>query len=290
MKLALGTVQFGIDYGISNKSGQSSLEEVRAILAYAQSKGIDVLDTAHSYGESETVLGKSEKTSKFKIVTKTKTFDKVKRITSKSGKQFKEVFFQSLKKLNVDAVYGLMVHHAEDLLKPGSELLFETIRSFKDQGLVQKIGVSAYHERQIRQILKNYTIDIIQIPVSILDQRLIQNGVLKDLKSLGVEVHTRSAFLQGLIFVNPKNLSSHFDGVKPLLERFQLTLKQEECSAIEAALGFLGQFKEIDRVVCGVTSVKQLEEVYLGASAKYNSLLDGFNIDDEKILNPSLWQ
>lgn len=290
MKLALGSAQFGLDYGISNQSGQSSLEEVRAILAYAQSKGIDVLDTANSYGESETVLGESEKTSKFKLVTKTKTFDKEQRITSKSVDQFKEVFVQSLKKLNVDSVYGLMIHHAEDLLKPGSELLFEIMRSFKCQGLVQKIGVSAYHERQIRQILKNYSIDIIQVPVSILDQRLIQNGVLTDLKSLGVEVHTRSAFLQGLIFMNPKNLSSHFDGVKPLLERFQLSLKQEGYSAIEAALGYLGQFKEIDRVVCGVTNVKQLEEVYQGISAKYNSLFDGFKIDDEKILNPSLWQ
>lgn len=290
MKLALGTVQFGIDYGISNKSGQSSLEEVRTILEYAEAKGIDLLDTAHGYGESEAVLGKSEKASKFKIVTKTKTFDKEQQITSKSVEQFKEVFFQSLKKLNVDSVYGLMIHHADDLLKPGSEVLFEAMRSFKAQGLVQKIGVSAYHERQIQKILNSYSIDIIQVPVSILDQRLIQNGVLKDLKSLGVEVHTRSAFLQGLIFMDPTNLSSHFDGVKPLLERFQLTLKQEGCSAIEAALGYLGQFKEIDRVVCGVTSVKQLEEVYLGISANYNSLFDGFNIDDEKILNPSLWQ
>lgn len=290
MKLALGTVQFGCDYGISNQHGQTGLGQIKEILAYAAENDIDLLDTAFCYGESEKAIGNSCKADGFKIVTKTIVFDNKGSISVEDAEKLKEEFLRSLEKMKVQSVYALMIHHVNDLLKRGGEKLFEAMEYLKQQEFILKIGVSVYEEIEIRKVLKKFSIDIIQLPMNIFDHRFKNNGLLKELKLSNVEIHVRSAFLQGLVFMDPLNLPEHFDSVKPLLEKFKSTLQKEGLSAVEASLGFLKQFTEIDRVVCGVNNVDQLKEICQAMKCNYNSVFNDFRIDQETILNPGSWR
>ena len=291
MKLALGTVQFGLDYGISNKLGRTSESEVSEILKFAQNSGIQVIDTASFYGQSEKVLGQCPRIKNFKIITKSKTFEDRREISKSDGLGLLKCFEGSLKFLNCSVIEGLLIHHIDDLLKPGGEYLYEALLSLREQRKVQKIGVSVYTAEEISNVLENYSIDLIQLPASILDQRLLKNDILKQLKVANVEIHVRSAFLQGLIFMDPKKLSKHFIKSISLLTELKEELKSRELSPACAALGFLSEIKEIDQIVCGVNNVSQLRELVEVISVKgdFNWLKD-FAIDDEMIVNPGNWR
>ena len=191
MKLGLGTVQFGLDYGISNKNKKVNKEEAYNILNIAINAGVDTIDTAATYGDSEVVLGSVLlNTDKLNIVTK------IPLVQGETNKKqiIQESFFQSLQKLNKNSVYGLLVHHSSDLTGEEGDLVLEAITDLKKSGKVRKIGVSVYDSQSIDEVLKLFTPDIIQLPVSIADQRLIRSGHLKKLKQKGVEIHARSVF------------------------------------------------------------------------------------------------
>ena len=141
MKLGLGTVQFGIDYGISNQDGKTSLDEIENILVVAMRKGISVIDTAAMYGTSEEALGQTlSESHSFKIVTKTPRFTSSV-ITSDDIQRLEDSFFQSLHKMKCASSYGLLIHNADDLLSENGHLLFNKMNDLKQKGLVEKIGV-----------------------------------------------------------------------------------------------------------------------------------------------------
>ncbi len=201
MKLGIGTAQFGLDYGISNTSGKTSLKEVRSILKIATENGVDVLDTAYSYGDSESVIGKClPEQNRFRIIIKTPSFKKS-RYTAADGNTIKSAFYESLERLRLSSVAGLLIHHADDALAEGSEFLYEVMHELKSKGLVEKIGFSVYSGEQIDKLLDLYDFEMIQVPVNVLDQRLIKGGELKKLKNKDIEVHARSIFLQGLLLM-----------------------------------------------------------------------------------------
>jgi aryl-alcohol dehydrogenase-like predicted oxidoreductase len=287
MKLGLGTVQFGMNYGISNKAGQPQLNEVREILALASAKKVRCLDTAALYGNSEEVLGETlPPTHSFEIVTK----------TGKDVTRLEEVFQKSLKNLKQKNVYGLLVHNADDLIAPGGELLYKKMQELKKYGLVKKIGVSVYNNAQIDKILSRGDIDIIQLPINLLDQRLIESGHLKKLKKAGVEIHARSVFLQGLLLMLPERLPKDFDSVRKHLIDFRASVEKIGLSVLQAALGFVLNLEEVDRVLVGVNTKREFEEILLAASKAQESL-SGLKLiaphaawNDEKILNPALWR
>ena len=203
MKLALGTVQFGTNYGIhsvdTKQQEKVNYNEVVDIINYARNHDISLLDTAPSYGNSEKVLGNLN-THNFKIVTKTRHFNQTV-ITNKEVDLLNDDLGQSLKSLKHESLYGLLVHNVDDLLKPGADKLFNQLMYFRQQGLVSKIGVSVYTEDKIQNIVDKFDIDLIQLPFNIIDRRLIDGGILKMLKKLGIEVHARSIFLQGLLLM-----------------------------------------------------------------------------------------
>jgi aryl-alcohol dehydrogenase-like predicted oxidoreductase len=295
MKLALGTVQFGLNYGVSNIIGQTPVSEVAYILALASQNDIQVLDTAPLYGSSETALGQVLSSQQsFKVVTKTPQFLH-KSITEEDVQELIATFYQSLSRLNQTSLYGLLIHRADDLLSPNGHLLMEAMLHLKQQQLVEKIGVSVYDQEQIDQILQTYTIDLIQVPVSVLDQRLLTSGHLLHLKHLGVEVHARSVFLQGLLLMEPEQLPSYFEPVKHHLRAYHTFLQQHHVSLLEAALGFVYSCPEIDHVVCGVNHHNHLLELLNATKIKqFNSSLGNlgkeFAISDPAILNPSQWR
>ena len=202
-KIALGGVQFGIDYGVANNKGQVQIEEVQSILNYAKKNGVNILDTASGYGDSEGVLGKVG-VDNFQIITKTTSI--------KQGVNgVVRIFYQSLKNLKQKKAYGLLIHDIGEIEHKQFDTLLIELARLKRQGLVKKIGVSVYNNQQIDYVLDNFSIDLIQLPINILDQRLINDESLVKLKKHNVEIHARSALLQGLLLMSINTIPYWFD-------------------------------------------------------------------------------
>ena len=293
MKLGLGTAQFGLDYGVSNSVGKTTPDEVTTILELTASKGITLIDTASMYGSSEAVLGPTLSTMghPFKIVTKTPRFG-TPCLTVADVTHLNRVFYQSLSALQAPSVYGLLFHHADDLLADGASLLVEKVCEFKQRGLIKNWGFSAYTGQQIDEILNHFTPDLVQVPVNVLDQRLISGGQLSRLKQAGIEIHSRSAFLQGLLLMSPASRNPFFDQYSDLLDSFLSEARVNDLSPLQAALQFVMNIEEIDHVIVGVCSAVELEQISAAvASLRDKSVVyEQFASDDERLLNPAIWQ
>ena len=291
MKLGLGTVQFGLDYGISNKHGMTPINQVKEILAHAHESGIRVLDTAMLYGKSEEVLGVSLSPShSFDIVTKTLQFKKP-QINQNDAKKLTEGFEASLTKLGRQSVYGLLIHHADDLLAKGGEYLMEAMLSLKASGAVKKIGVSVYDSNQVEQILEKYSIDLVQLPINVFDQRLLINGNLKALKNAGIEIHARSIFLQGLLLMPVEQMPDFFSPIKPLAASYNKLLSTHDITPLQGALSFAQQCEEIDSVILGVSSINELTEIIAAWSSVSEQKIDfsHYACTDSRMINPAQW-
>lgn len=291
MKIGLGTVQFGVDYGVSNKDGKTPAVEVAAILAAASELKVRVLDTASLYGDSEQVLGNClPATAGFDIVTKTLQFAKPV-LDADDAERLQQVFHESLTKLNCDSVYGLLIHRADDLFVPGGERLMAALTRLQQQGLVAKIGVSVYDSAQIDQILQRFDIDLVQLPISVLDQRLLVSGHLQKLKSAGVEVHARSVLLQGLLLMDVSEIPAYFAPVRHVLESYRAFIRARGLTPLQAAVGFVSGLTEIDQIICGVNNAQQLRDICDAANVELDcGELAGFAIGEEAIVNPALWR
>ena len=291
MKLGLGTVQFGLNYGISNKKGQVPIEEVQNILGLAAQHGIEILDTASGYGSSEEVLGKSlPPDHKFRIVTKTANFSGS-TIMKKDLSTLDDLFNASLLKMKVDSVYGLLLHDADNLFLNNGALLIEKMNELKERGRVTKIGVSVYTSGQIERVLNSFQVDIIQLPLNVMDQRLVKNGGLKKIKENGIEIHARSVFLQGLLLMDPDKLHPYFNDVRGHLKEYHAFLSAEGITPVEGALGFVTSLKEIDCILAGVSSFSEFREIINGSDV-WQSLscnFSRFHFPDARILNPAMW-
>lgn len=288
MKIGLGTVQFGLDYGVSNKSGKTPVEEVRRIIEAAAQNNVRVIDTAALYGTSEDALGMALPAGHgFDIVTKTIKFSKV-TIGVDDAASLESAFARSLSRLKASSVYGLLIHDADDLLKEGGGRLFEKMVELKEAGLVKKIGASVYTAGQIDRLLSGPPIDLVQLPVNVLDQRLIRSGHLAKLRSADVEVHGRSAFLQGLLLMDPDGLAPFFEPIKEHLRRYHGFLEGAGISPVHGAIGFVTGIDEVDTVVCGVETKDQFLDI-LKARPLSSPAFDKFAVSDESMLNPAKW-
>lgn len=271
-KLGLGTVQFGLPYGINNTNGQTSAEEVSRILQSATEHGIHVLDTASAYGNAEAVLGKNDLT-KFTIVSKY--------ITPSPGKSIEQQLQQSLTHLQVEKLYGYLAHRPAEILSDKNQ--WKTLKDLQQKGMIEKIGFSLNTPEELKELLnKNFMPDLIQVPYNYFDNRF--ESMMKELKEKGCEIHTRSAFLQGLFFKDIHTLPSFFDIVKPLIKRVQ----QQTHNISGALLHFVVAKPFIDKVIIGVENAEQLliniRDMKLGIELDKNTI----NIP-EQILMPSNW-
>lgn len=292
MKIGLGTAQFGLDYGISNPLGKTPIQEVRKILQTAAKNGIQLIDTASLYGDSESILGQClEGQTPFHIVTKTPRFG-IRLLQKENAEKLKYAFSESLRKLNQSSLYGLLVHSADDLLARNGSIIWKAMDDLKRRGFVEKIGASVYTAAQIDSIIESFPIDLIQLPVSVLDQRLIDSGHLKMLKKKGIEVHARSVLLQGLLLMTPSELPDHFSSVRSHLQSYHRYFASRNISPLKSALDFVLNLDEIDAVIIGVASTGQLEQVLCGTGSEIEMSSDEYRKFawwDEKILDPSQW-
>ena len=278
MKLALGTVQFGLDYGILNTTGQAPLEEVKKVLKLAKEHNIDTLDTAARYGNSEQVLGEVG-VNNYRIITKTTPL--------KNGvDRVIKGFYQSLDNLNIGQVDGLLIHNIDDVKDKRFGDLFHKLNVLKEEGLINKIGFSTYTPDQVDFLLENFDFDLIQVPFNVFDARLVEGGQLKALKKKNIEIHARSVFLQGVL-LSFDSLSDYFSTWDAQFEQYQEMVREKELSLLEYALNFALKTQELDKILVGVDSVKQLTDIVNAFKSDVD--LKAFKIDDINLLNPSLW-
>lgn len=284
-KIALGTAQFGMDYGINNQRGKIPEKEVFDILYEASSSGIDTLDSAYAYGNSEAVIGNFIRESKkdLKIISKS---------PNKESGEIEEIFHSSLKKLNVKAFYGYLIHSFDHYRKYPE--IWDLLNKLKSNEKIEKIGFSLYYTSELDYILENnLNIDIIQVPYSIFDQRFAR--YFQELRSKDVEIHVRSVFLQGLVFRNPCELDNYFLKIKDKLVNLNLLSSEQNIPVVALCLNFAVLNKSIDKIVVGVDSLNNLKEIV--SSLDYHrdvrniiSKLFRFKEEDENMILPFNWK
>lgn len=284
--LGIGTVQFGLDYGIANTAGRTPPSEVAAILDAARLHRISLLDTAAAYGSSEAVLGQ-QRLDGFQVVTKVASLQAY-RGEDKLAALWASLE-NSLRQLRVPSLTGLLCHDANDLLALDGAAVWRQMQAMKDTGLVAMIGASVYDGEQIDALLGQFELDIVQLPVSVLDQRLLRGGHLSRLKAAGVTVHARSAFLQGLLLMEPDRIPAYFKPIRPLLRRWHAAVADQGLTPIQGALAFLRGQPEIDAVIVGVVDRRQLDQCTgdFALAAQFDAR--GLNCDDPAFVNPACW-
>ena len=285
-KLAIGTVQFGLSYGIANEQGQVTEPEGQRILSRAHEQGIELVDTAIGYGESEVTLGKIG-VERFQIVTK---LPPVRGNALDVAAWLDEQVADSLSRLRLSSLYGLLLHRSENLKGELGQHLVEGLQRLKARGIVQKIGVSIYDPSELDYVTQAIAVDLVQAPLNLVDRRLEVSGWLSRLKQMGVEVHTRSAFLQGLLLIPRDKIPGRFGRWSHLWDVWARRLEELNMSPVAACLTYPLSQQEVDRVVVGVDSLSQLNELIKEASREpIPENWDFMAMEDERLLNPSRW-
>jgi len=285
MRLGIGTVQFGIDYGIANKIGKVAKIEQIKILDLADKHNISLIDTAINYGDSEKNLGEYE-LEKFNVVSKIPEIPKnLNNVEKWITNQLKE----SILKLGVKSLYAVLLHRANQLFDYDGKII-AYLEKLKNDGLVKKIGVSIYAPEELESILANFSIDIVQAPMNLIDRRLKNSGYLNLLKKKKIEVHIRSIFLQGLLLMNKDSLPLKFKKWKNLSEDWYYWLDENpKLSALDICINYIKSIHEIDKIIVGVDSSNQLEEVLKAYSLTEQVDFPEISCNDEQLLNPSNW-
>ena len=291
-RLGLGTVQFGQDYGVSNRGGRPDEREVAALLARAATAGVGYIDTAPAYGDAETLVGRHLGSGhNLRIVTKTPVLTDA-RIEARHRQHILDTLAVSLDRLKVDAVHGLLVHQSGDLAKPGWQHLIDAMSEAKLRGLTSWIGASIYNDDQLALVESRFRPEIVQLPLNVLDRRPIVSGTLARLKSSGIEVHTRSAFLQGLLLMEPDDLPEFFAPIRKKIVGLRGLWRKHGLSALNSCLAFALQRPEVDAVIVGVNCLNEFEQIELAAaalSAGVDSDIDTDEPIDPLYVDPSCW-
>ena len=294
--LSLGTVQLGLSYGINNADGKPSQETANAILNAAIDGGINTLDTAGAYGDSEVVIGNWLKTvpaeKRLFIVTKAAGLDH-----SSLENLRKDLFGRvktSKERLGVEKLDLLMLHHFDDYLcdKENVRMVMEELKA---SGEVRFIGASAYSHHDYGE-LADTGFDATQIPLNLFDWKQIENGGLKKLEQSGMMVFVRSVYLQGLVFQKPETLAPHMEFARPTLEKFQYLCKKYELTPAALALSYALPLPGVTSLVLGSEKAEQVRQnlalmdqaVELSAE-QMAEIRELFLDTPEQVLNPALW-
>lgn len=285
-RLALGTAQFGLNYGITNTVGRPSDTEVRAILDVAAQGGLDLLDTAMAYGDSETRLGHAG-TAPWNIVTKLPGLPE-------GGADVRAwVWSQAeaaLGRLQRQSLYGLLLHRPTDLLTPRGAALASVLSDLQREGLVERVGVSIYDPSELSPLLTRLNVGLVQAPFSIVDRRLKTSGWLGTLQQSGVEVHVRSVFLQGVLLQPSGARPSAFERWAGLWQVWDRWLMETGLTPAEACLRFVMSHSEIRYAVIGADSAAQLSATIASVAGPHPPVPDALAMDDPELVNPSQWR
>lgn len=289
MKLAIGTAQFGLDYGVANNSGIVHVDEVKRILFECKLSGVDTLDTAKMYGTSELVLGQCG-ISDFSVVTKLPSVSLIREECNVFDWVVNQVF-DSLKKLKINQVDAVLLHRVDDLFGSQGKNIIDALNWLRKNDYVKKIGLSLYNPEEFFKSSEIFCPDIIQVPYNIFDRRFYSSGIIGKNKRTGLEVHTRSVFLQGLLLMNKSDRPSYFSQWGGFFDLWDNYVNSSCMSALELCIKFCDSTHGIDKVVLGVDSADQLKQIL---SIKNNETFLKFpeelSSNDAFLINPSNWR
>ena len=287
--LGLGTVQFGLDYGVTNARGQPAADEVKRIVDLALSHGISTFDTAPAY-RSESVLGNAlaDRAGGVRLVTKTAPTPG-RTIDVGAVETVVAAFEGSLADLGVPAVAGLLVHHGRELTRPGGRRLADAIRDLRRRELVERIGFSVYDPEELEAAVAVLQPEIVQLPLNLVDQRFLDSGAIGRLAQGGVEVHVRSAFLQGILLERGPDLPVGLAGLMPIVDELERIAAEAGVSRLVAPLRFCLTTPGVSTVLVGVNSTRELEGVLDAATRGIHIDPSEFACDDSALIDPRRW-
>ena len=287
-KIALGTAQFGLPYGISNTHGQVDRSEMDKIWEVARCANITMLDTAISYGNSEENIGATDSVE-FDIVTKLPPLP----FAETSVTQWVQSQIEnSLTKLKRNLVYGLLLHNPADLLAPNGDQLLSALVNLKRDGLIKKFGVSIYAPTELDSLfsrIPNFLPDIVQAPLNVIDQSIASSGWLTRLSEMNVEIHIRSVFLQGLLLQQPNERSLAFTRWSSVFAEFDSWSNAQHMSALASCLGHVLSYPEVSQVIIGVTSANELRQIIAASSGDHIRAPQSLQVTDVDLIQPMNW-
>jgi aryl-alcohol dehydrogenase-like predicted oxidoreductase len=283
-KLGLGTAQFGLDYPHTDPRGRPPETEVADILQMAARAGLPLLDATVAFGAAERALGAAlPRPNPFRTVIKTARCDR--------GPDFVESEARaSLARMGLERAYAIVVQSAGDLFGPYGQALWDRMKQMRDEGLFDRIGVSVYASDDPTGVVRRFKPDIVQAPASLLDQRLLVSGELAAVAELGVEVHLRSIFLQGLLFLPPDRVPAELRGASGRISRVRRMIAEGRSDPLQAALGFALSRPEASSVIVGVSTAAELAAVMAAAQTPPPDLdWDEMAMDDTAALDAQRW-
>lgn len=285
-RLVLGTAQIGLDYGITNRQGKPSVDDAVELLHAAHERGIRTLDTAAAYGDAEERIGRAQRERRitFRLITKLSGSER----TSVSA-----LLRSSFENLGVDRIDGVLFHSFKAVeARPAA---WNELEQLKESGLVGAVGVSLYHPSEWHSLCRMGIVpDLVQIPYSIFDQRFSET--LPEMTDAGVEIHSRSAFLQGAVFFDPDSVPDHLRALVPALIRLRRVARDAEATLPGVCLAFASATPGIDKVVFGVASRQELDPNLLNVERALFSMdqplleeLQKLRYDDVNVVVPANW-
>lgn len=286
MKLAIGTAQLGSAYGIANTSGILPEKEMKKILDRATLEGINTIDTAKSYGESEIILGNSC-VDNFKVITKLPT---VPDSCLNIEKWLDNYIERSLISLKLKKIYGILLHNPNQLLSDSGKVLFRALENYKKNGVISKIGISIYSPSQLDLILPKFSIDIVQAPFNIVDRRILNSGWLEKLSKKNIETHIRSVFLQGLLLMQYEKIPNQFSNWNRVWLKWKNWLLDNEISPVHACISFVDSFQEVDKIIVGFDSFAHFDQIIVASKKLPINNIINIELEDELLINPSNWR
>lgn len=283
-KLILGTVQFGLDYGINNSKGKPSEKDVFDILEIASKQKIESLDTADSYGDAIDQIGRyhQQRKYRFKILSKFK------------GVSQGELFDQaenSLNKLHIPHFEVYSYHSFADYLD--HPFLKDELLSLKNKGLIRKTGISVYTNSELRQVIMDKGIDVIQLPYNLLDNQNIRGQSIDQAKRNNKEIHVRTVFLQGLLFIDVRSIPEKLMPLKPYIQKIRSYCENNSINLQSLALSYAVYNKLIDHVLIGVDTADQLLkniESVADLKSSFEYIDRHINVEEIELLNPVNWK
>jgi len=284
-RLVLGTVQIGLDYGVANQRGRVPVDEARAILRLARENGIDCLDTAAGYGESEATLG-SLGMEGWKVVTKLRGAPEIDDVAA----WVREETAESLRRLRLQSVHAVLVHRADQMLGSKGEAIYAALKTLQEEGRIGSVGVSIYGPEDLDSLMPRFGFEIVQSPFSLLDRRIASSGWLDRCRERGIAVHGRSAFLQGALLMTHHERARRFSRWSPLWDRYESWLAESGLAPLQACLGFALAEERLDGVVVGVDSLAQFAQLVETAKTTGPTEYPDLSTTDLELINPARWK
>jgi aryl-alcohol dehydrogenase-like predicted oxidoreductase len=286
MKLALGSAQFGQNYGIANQTGQVPQKEIKNILNIAYENGVETIDTAKAYGNSEILLGQNG-VSRFKVISK---LPKYSAMNNNCNDWVLDGVSDTLFKLRIDTLDTILIHNVEDILGEFGDQIFEKLLDCKNKGMIEKIGVSIYDSDDLDLILEKFDVDVIQGPLNILDQRLDNSGHLKKLKKLGIEFHARSIFLQGILLLSKIDIPPFFRLNEPKLLKWLDLQSNADFDCLGACLNYPINNDSVTKVLVGIDNTEQLIQILEKIKVPLGQYdISSLSSNNKDVIDPRNW-